>query len=144
MKYYLVIIFSLFLLYSCFEQFYSGFDNYDEMIKSSSYKGGWIPKNIPSSAKNIHEWHDLDTNLGYGSFNFDTVDFDNFIAKMDSIQTNKIMIDPIFDNRNNWDYDLDKYPDFEEIYELGFEIYKFDRFYIAANSKNGHSFFWHK
>jgi hypothetical protein len=35
---------------------------------------GWIPDSLPPSTAQIHEAHDLDTNLGQGAFTFDSVD----------------------------------------------------------------------
>ena len=31
---------------------------------------GWIPSILPASTVEIREWHDLDTNIGHGSFGF--------------------------------------------------------------------------
>jgi hypothetical protein len=45
------------------------FGTYDEAQQSQ--RRGWLPAMLPRSATEIHEWHDLDTNLCFGSFRFD-------------------------------------------------------------------------
>jgi hypothetical protein len=89
--------------------------NYSEMIESKAHIKGWIPKIMPASAKNIHEWHDIDTNLGYGSFEFDILDFDSFESKMEPIQSEENILAAIIDSRDNWNYDIDKKPELKKI-----------------------------
>lgn len=43
---------------------------------------GWLPEELPNSATNISETHDLDTNTGSGSFQFGAADVDTFRAQL--------------------------------------------------------------
>lgn len=53
----------LFLISCSFlERFDSHFDDYSKVIESQSWKGGWLPRNLPKDAFDIYESHDLDTN----------------------------------------------------------------------------------
>ncbi len=45
--------------------------NYEEAKKAGAFERGWLPEYLPKSAKNIHEAHNLDTNQGWGEFEFD-------------------------------------------------------------------------
>ena len=47
------------------------YQNYEEIIEHAGIERGWIPKFIPTSAVNINEKHDLDTNEIILKFNFD-------------------------------------------------------------------------
>ncbi len=35
---------------------------------------GWVPSQLPPSARDIREWHDLDTNRGFGRVTIDAAD----------------------------------------------------------------------
>lgn len=50
------------LTINCSEQFSSYFKNYNEAVQSQSWKGNWIPRNLPKDAVNISESHNLDIN----------------------------------------------------------------------------------
>jgi hypothetical protein len=43
---------------------------------------GWIPSVLPSSSVEIRESHDLDTNIGHGTFAFGTSDDEQFRAAL--------------------------------------------------------------
>jgi hypothetical protein len=43
---------------------------------------GWIPPVLPASATQIRETHDLDTNVGHGTFVFGVSDADQFRAAL--------------------------------------------------------------
>lgn len=43
---------------------------------------GWIPPILPESARNITEWHDIDTNRGEVRFEFDPKDAAAFVAQL--------------------------------------------------------------
>ncbi len=45
-------------------------------------KRGWLPQELPDSAFDITESHDLDSNTGSGSFLFKDADTDSFRAKL--------------------------------------------------------------
>src|ERR1051326_1973240 len=43
---------------------------------------GWIPAILPQSARDIREEHDLDLNVGSGSFEFNTNDLSVFVSRL--------------------------------------------------------------
>lgn len=47
------------------------FVNYEEMIESSTFRGGWLPEYLPKSSTKIKERHDFDTNHIFATFNYD-------------------------------------------------------------------------
>ncbi len=50
------------------------FDSYEDVINSDIIKAGWIPNWLPSSAANIKESHDIDTNEIWLTFRFSKKD----------------------------------------------------------------------
>lgn len=61
-KYFILIIFAFIFVVSCSDNIESKYNDYNSMTKSDSYKKGWIPEFIPTTAKNIYEKHNLDNN----------------------------------------------------------------------------------
>ncbi len=144
MKVKLIVTLLLFFLCSCSEHFESDYFNKEEIIQDDAILRGWIPSCIPQSAKNIHEWHDLDTNLGYGSFEFNIIDIDSLKIHLERIDSNQYKMKSFIDNRSDWDNELTDYPKFEDFNRAGFDLYKYEYFYLAINSKLGQAYFWHK
>lgn len=60
----LVLPVGLFLhLASCSEKQESYYPNYADAVRDGAVNRGWIPAFVPPSASEIHEAHDLDTNV---------------------------------------------------------------------------------
>jgi len=55
-----------------------------EVKEDQAIQKGWVPSNIPDSAYNIAETHDIDTNNLVGKFNYKESDESKF---MDSLKT---------------------------------------------------------
>ncbi len=77
------ITFITLLFFGCdqFERYDSQFKNYEELIKSQSWKGGWVPKIVPKDAVNIKESHYIDHSSVILSFEFSN----DFKGKLDGI-----------------------------------------------------------
>jgi len=144
LKVYIVFTLFLILLYSCLDHIESDYSNIDEIRKDRAILKGWIPSCIPESAQNIHEWHDIDTNFGYGSFEFNISDIDSFVVYLKRIEPDEYKMNAIIDNRSDWDNELINYPKFEDFNRAGFKLYKYKYFFFAINSKLGQAYFWHK
>jgi len=71
----LVGLVAIFLLFpaTCkyFEQPKSYFSNYDEAKNSGIMEAGWMPTFIPRTSTEIHEQHDIDSNLVYMTFKYE-------------------------------------------------------------------------
>jgi hypothetical protein len=59
---------------ACQETFESRFDNHAALERSSSSRGDWIPKWVPSSARDIYERHNIDTNASLLRFSYGSPD----------------------------------------------------------------------
>ena len=75
------------------------YDSIEAVKEQKAMEGGWIPKNLPPSAYDIAETHDIDTNIIVGKFAYkerDEIDFlkglkesndtyigENFLFKID-------------------------------------------------------------
>jgi len=63
----------------------SHYQNKQEIIADKAIERGWLPNNIPESAHDIYERHELDTNHGYGRFHFDKDERETFTSSMKKI-----------------------------------------------------------
>jgi hypothetical protein len=52
----------VFLISSCSERLTAYYPKYEDAVKEGAVKRGWIPGWVPTTATEIHEQHDLDTN----------------------------------------------------------------------------------
>lgn len=79
---------------------------------------GWLPEELPDSATNISEVHDLDTNTGGGSFQFGATDVDTFRAQLR----------PASDELVNQHFRLA-----DPFREQGYHFYEVSRFILAVH-----------
>ena len=55
---------------------YETYENFHQAEADGAVTRGWVPEWMPRDAKNIHEYHDLDTNSQ--SMSFEVADLSNF------------------------------------------------------------------
>lgn len=67
-----IIFFILSIYFGCdfVERSDSNFKNYNEAIESDSWKGNWLPKQLPEDAINIYESHYIDDTRTIVAFEF--------------------------------------------------------------------------
>ena len=77
----------LFFIFGCdlLERYDSQFNNYSELTNSKSWKGGWVPKQIPKDAVNIKESHYIDRSSVILAFDFS----EDFKGELDKNCDNK-------------------------------------------------------
>lgn len=56
------------LVTACDERQYSAYNNVEAIHADGAFKRGWFPYWMPDAAVDIHEYHDLDTNIQAISF----------------------------------------------------------------------------
>ena len=64
------------------------YDSIASVKEKKAMEGGWIPKNLPLSAYDIAETHDLDSNVQVGKFSYkekDEVDFLAGLKKLNNV-----------------------------------------------------------
>jgi hypothetical protein len=88
---------------------------------------GWIPPSLPTTARDIHESHDLDTNRGEGEFHFDQSESASFKAKLALLTDDHISRLSVID-RKRWEHD-------------GYELYNDGYFIIAVSWPKSHACF---
>ncbi|KYH30481.1 hypothetical protein CLTEP_26280 [Clostridium tepidiprofundi DSM 19306] len=67
----------------------SKYSTYEDAI--SMIKHGWIPYNMPKTATEIYEIHNIDTNIGNGMFKLSKKDSKDFYAKLVPINKTEIL-----------------------------------------------------
>ena len=77
-----LLLVSLILLTACDETMRMSYPTAAAARADAAVQRGWLPKELPNSATNISEAHDLDTNTGGGSFQFGAADVDSFRAQL--------------------------------------------------------------
>lgn len=72
---------ALLLLSSCLrENLESHYRTYTEAVAAGAIARGWIPKWLPSTASDIHEEHNIDTNATLLAFDYGTAGPEQFLA----------------------------------------------------------------
>lgn len=89
---------------------------------------GWIPMNLPASTYQIRESHDLDTNVGHGTFAFGAADAEQFRASLTALPTDAV-IQRIDISRAQKELE-------------GYTFYRHDDFYLAVNWNRRCGEFW--
>jgi hypothetical protein len=131
-----IALFALYVVLTWREAKENRFSNYTEARGSQSR--GWLPKMLPLSATEIHEWHDLDTNVSFGSFRFDS-------RQRSAIE---VMLRPGLGRPLRIDRDpsfastLPRDPSEEQLARAGFEFYKDQDFAFAISWNAGIAYFW--
>ena len=131
-----ISLYALYLGFTSGEAVESRFTNYAEALESQ--RRGWLPTMLPLSATEIHEWHELDTNLCFGSFRFDPSERPVIEVMLRPGLGRPVRIDrdPSFASP------LPRDPTEEQLASAGFEFYKDQDFAFAINWKAGIAYFW--
>lgn len=87
---------------------------------------GWIPAVLPESATDIRESHNLDTNVGHGTFAFGAGDSHSFRAALVPVAANH----PVRKGAR------------EALEKSGYVFYSYEDFDIAVNWKDRKGQFW--
>ena len=95
-----VSIVLLSLMLACSDSVENYYDDYMSMKKSDSYRKGWIPENIPKSAKNIYERHDLDVNKVWIRFQCDSADITHLVSQLNAADTHLNVVSILKKNFN--------------------------------------------
>ena len=114
-------------------------NRYDAYFEArESRDRGWLPSALPRSATSIHEWHNLDINLCFGSFRFDPSERVAFESKLRHGLRLHIRIDrdPSFASPVQLD------PSEEQLENSGFGFFSDGDFVFAINWDTGMAYFW--
>lgn len=90
------------------------YDTYAEAITGDSFAGGWLPKFVPASARNIVMHNNASMNTSTGEFHFDPADTATFLAQVRPFEEGNGAsgdFDSPVINRNAEDYRVYSYRD---------------------------------
>jgi hypothetical protein len=87
---------------------------------------GWIPAVLPESSVDIRESHNLDTNVGHGTFAFGDADVASFKAKLTPVQADRSV----------------RATSRETLEKSGYVFYSYEDFDIAVNWNDREGQFW--
>lgn len=93
----------------------------------SDIEHGWIPSVLPKSATDINETHDVYTNVGHGTFVFESIDADSFKAALVSLPP---------------DQEIDGKPTRLDLEKNGYLFYSWEHFVVAVNWQKHQGEFW--
>ena len=143
-----VLALSLFLI-SCSDEFYSFYKTYDEAVQDGAMKRVWIPNILPTSATEINEQHDLDTNEAWIRFKLSENEREEFTKNLTKLTHEEILeIDLRYPSRANWWFEglIQKSPAADAA--LNADIYSItcdgtDKTgYIAIDCCSSHIYYW--
>lgn len=112
----------------CNEQLTVSYATAAEAKAAEAILRGWIPSSLPTTARDIHESHDLDTNRGEGEFHFDRSESASFKVKLALLTNDHVSRYSVIDRRR-WEHD-------------GYELYQEGHFIIAVNWSKTHAYYW--
>ena len=70
----MVLLVVLVLACTSCERFDTAYPRVRDAQADGAIDRGWVPSQLPASASDVREWHDLDTNRGFGRVTIDAVD----------------------------------------------------------------------
>jgi hypothetical protein len=121
-----ILLTSLFVVTGCSDVVESRHANI--AAAKSDIDRGWIPAILPASTVQIRESHNIDTNIGHGTFGFGASDAEQFRSVLTVLPPN----DPIRRVR------IPR----EQMERKGFSFYRHDDFYIAVDWSRRRGEFW--
>ena len=89
---------------------------------------GWITTILPASTVQIRESHNLDTNIGHGTFTFSASDVEQFRDSLTPLPTD-VMIQRVSIPRDQMERD-------------GYTFYRYEDFYLAVDWSRRRGEFW--
>lgn len=114
----------------------SKFNSYQDA--KTTIEHGWIPDNMPSTAKEIYEVHNLDTNVGNGTFKLSETEAKKFVSTLNPIKKDEVLKMQSIDKKWWNKEEIKKYIESDKLI-LGEK----DDFVYAVNP-NGAVYFWLK
>jgi hypothetical protein len=109
-------------LVACYDSMHASYPTAAAARADGAIERGWLPDQLPDSAFDITESHDLDTNTGSGSFHFHAEDADSFRAKLQPASAG----------------DVQRFRDPERLRRDGYTFHVVPEFIIAVNWQTQH------
>ena len=119
---YAFLVTSTFVLKACDDSMHASYASAAAARADGGVARGWIPEELPDSAYSISESHDLDTNTGGGSFNFEAADADALRAKLKPALPT----------------DFQRFGDTGELQRVRYAFYLVPEFVLAVNWQTRH------
>ncbi|MCA9441099.1 MAG: hypothetical protein KC964_09860 [Candidatus Omnitrophica bacterium] len=131
-----------FLLASCSETIEEEFKDHQEVQEKSYFDRGWIPRNLPESARSIFERYDLDTNDIFGTFEFSPSEAESFTGSMTRVGEGEEIPLLRMLKGDRWGYGFRQGSQRADFEKEGFAIYQHDGFFFAVHEEKGRALFW--
>lgn len=116
---------SMFWLTGCDDAMHARYSTAAEARAEGAIQRGWLPEELPDSATDISESHDLDTNTGNGMFRFLEVDSNAFRAKLQPATLGQV----------------EKFRDHQRLQREGYTFHVVPEFVLAVNWQTRHVWF---
>jgi hypothetical protein len=141
-----VVLFSAQLLGGgCSDRRESSFASVKEARSSGAVARGWVPNDLPESATDLRELHDLDTNEVWGTFRLPVSERAPSVA-LTRVEASKLNGHAVRSPRASWwPETLTGNLDSGVLQKNGLELYSApppSEFWIAIDRNGGRGFFW--
>jgi hypothetical protein len=125
------------------ERLESSYGSLAEAMADGAITRGWLPADLPPSATAIREWHDLDTNRGFGTLRFGSSDdgwvHEHWQAVADTrpLNVRHQWGDPVW-----WPNELQGRVDTAGLRQANWSFYTTGSFYLAVQWDSRTLYFW--
>jgi len=91
------------VLSACSDRFTVYYPQYSDAVKDGAIVRGWIPTALPSTATEIHEQHDIDTNNVWIQFSLSNTDKEQIISGLKKLTEGDIsQLELCYPKGTNW------------------------------------------
>jgi len=128
----------------CAERPESSYATMKEARASGEVTRGWIPGELPESAVDLHERHDVDTNEVWGTFRFPPGE--QVSIELPRVDENSVHVSSVRSPRASWwPESMTGTLDARYLESNGLELYSTpapSKFWIAIDQRRRQGFFW--
>jgi len=135
------LVMLLVVLSGCRDVCQSSYATHKAAEQDGSVSRGWMPKNLPSSSRDIYEKHSIDSNWCHGSFRFGTNDASSWRKELTAVSSKNLGRMRIA-VRREWPHAISRSPSIQDLEKEGFELYVAEPFVFAVDFDSGFAYYW--
>ena len=129
---------------ACTERFEEEYRTLAEAEADGAVKRGWIPHDVPPTSRNIREWHDLDTNRGFGLLEFTDRDEEWIQQHLRPLPSGIEFVDTRGGGPDWWPPELAGALDRGALEQRNVTLYQSSEFGFAVDTSTNRLYFWQR